>query len=292
MCGIAGYFCFGEDRPSKEILSNLLVNTEIRGRDSTGVSFVKDGALVVHKSPFKGSEFVTKNEDWLSLRDDDIPKYMIMHCRATTQGSEKNNMNNHPVFRDGLAIVHNGVIYNDDDLYKEFKFDRDAQVDTEIILALLESKREENWLSRVKQIDNLRGGFAVGAIDTAIPNTLCLFRHSNPIVIAVDTKNNILYFASTKEIIKNSTTYPYKNIVNVYRKMPYRDLPDDSGIIIGEEGSLGKFSISPKKYVTQTTRSKCWNCKFTQQTCPNYAAYYVVAKANNCGFFENQFGGV
>ena len=126
MCGIAGYFCFGSKRPEKRILSNLLEETQVRGRDATGVSYIKDNALHVIKAAQDGSDFVEQNEEWLALEESDIPKYMIMHCRYKTKGDQANNMNNHPVFRDGLALVHNGGISNDDDLYDEFKFNREV----------------------------------------------------------------------------------------------------------------------------------------------------------------------
>ena len=81
MCGIAGYFCYGDKRPQKRILSNLLEETQARGEHATGVSFIEDGTLRVIKSPLSGTDFVKKNEDWKNLPEESIPKFMIMHCR-------------------------------------------------------------------------------------------------------------------------------------------------------------------------------------------------------------------
>ena len=40
----------------------------------------------------------------------DVYKRQILHTRMKTQGSEKNNANNHPLFsKNGIAIVHNGI---------------------------------------------------------------------------------------------------------------------------------------------------------------------------------------
>ena len=88
-------------------------------------AFIKDNNLIVHKDAMKSSEFVKTNE-WKELI---LPSSMILHTRMKTQGSEKNNANNHPLFsKNGIAIVHNGIIYNDKEIFG--KKERDAEVDS------------------------------------------------------------------------------------------------------------------------------------------------------------------
>ena len=255
MCGIAGYFSFGKKRPEKRILSNLLEETQIRGRDATGVSFMKGKALHVIKAAVSASEFVEKNEDWLALEEKELPKYMIMHCRYKTKGDQANNMNNHPVFRDGLAIVHNGGISNDDDLYSEFKFSRDAQVDTEAILALLEDKKGEGWSGMKEQISKLRGSFAVAAIDTSQPDSICFFRHGNPIEFAIDEENDILYFASTENILDSAIVDSYRGIVEVTRPLTKWDIKNDTGIILDDTGIVEDFTFKIDYYNSYSRRN-------------------------------------
>ena len=68
---------------------------------------------------------------------------MIFHTRLKTQGEAANNMNNHPLFtKKGVAIVHNGIINNDKEIFGRHE-KRDAEVDSEAILSILSSKKKE-----------------------------------------------------------------------------------------------------------------------------------------------------
>lgn len=248
MCGIAGYFCFGKKRPTKSILDNLLIESMSRGEDSTGVTFIEDGELKVYKASMDAKEFVEKNERWNALDDSNVPKYMAMHCRKSTRGALTNNMNNHPVFRDGMSVVHNGTIVNDDELYKQFGFKRDGEVDTEVILALIEQGREHaDWSERAKAFDLLEGTFAIAAIDTALPDTMCFARHDRPLWFAVDKEDDILYFGSTKLILTKSIVRGYKNIVDISKSLVCWEMDNDDGMSIDKHGCTSKFTMSPAK---------------------------------------------
>ncbi|MBZ0181776.1 MAG: hypothetical protein K8F60_04915, partial [Melioribacteraceae bacterium] len=110
MCGIMGYYSFGRTTPNKNKIEKMFVLLESRGRDASGFAYINNqNKLVVSKAAVKSSDFV-KEADWKSLV---LPKIMILHTRAKTQGEPTNNMNNHPLFtKDGLCIVHNGMIFN------------------------------------------------------------------------------------------------------------------------------------------------------------------------------------
>ena len=126
MCGIMGFFSFGNTLPDKEKITDMFSLLETRGRDASGFAFIDDNNLVVHKAPIKSSELI-KTDEWKNLN---LPKVMILHTRMKTQGSETNNANNHPLFsKNGIAIVHNGIIYNDKEIFG--KKQRDAEVDSE-----------------------------------------------------------------------------------------------------------------------------------------------------------------
>lgn len=245
MCGIAGYYSFGKYKPSKVILESILTKLQVRGTDATGVAFIdKNNKLKVIKNNNRAVDFISFDSDWNELLEEDVPSYMIMHTRAATKGCEKNNKNNHPIYRNGLAIIHNGIISNDDDLYEEYKFKRDGEVDSEIILALLEKDRDKSWTERIKNINSLLGNFAVAAIDTKLPNTLCLFRHSSPIVLAIDEEKDIMYFASTKKILEESIYHNYRGIVDITNSLVFTEIKNDNGIIIDENGVCNSFSLS------------------------------------------------
>jgi glucosamine 6-phosphate synthetase-like amidotransferase/phosphosugar isomerase protein len=197
MCGILGYYSFGSRMPDKNKITTMFGLLESRGRDAAGYSFIENGELVVHKAPIKSSDMI-KSEDWKKL---ELPRVMILHCRMKTQGDEKNNANNHPLFsKNGIAIVHNGVIYNDKEIFG--KKQRDAEVDSESILHLLSMKIRGDKIKRL--FDRIEGSFAVAVIDKNDPEKLILIKKDNPIDLSLDAEDDILYFCSEKEIIKQA----------------------------------------------------------------------------------------
>ena len=94
MCGIMEYYSFGSRPPDKNKLTDMFSLLESRGRDASGYAFIRDNNLVVHKAAVKSSDLI-KTDEWKRLK---LPRIMILHTRMKTQGSEKNNNNNHPLF--------------------------------------------------------------------------------------------------------------------------------------------------------------------------------------------------
>ena len=66
MCGIMGWYSFGNTLPDKDKITNMFSLLESRGRDASGYAFIKDNNLIVHKDAMKSSEFV-KTNDWKDL---------------------------------------------------------------------------------------------------------------------------------------------------------------------------------------------------------------------------------
>jgi len=195
MCGIMGYKCFSNTVPNKQRVTDMFNLLESRGRDASGYAFIKEGNLIVHKDGIRSSELV-KTDGWTKLS---LPKVMIFHTRMKTQGSEKNNANNHPLFtKNGLCIVHNGMIHNDDEIFG--KQQRDAEVDSEAILAVLSSKTKGDKIKLV--FDKLEGSFAFALIDKNNPEKLVLVKKDNPLELYYNDDDDILYFCSEADIIR------------------------------------------------------------------------------------------
>ena len=197
MCGIMGFYCFGIQKPDKKNITTMFELLESRGRDASGFAFLRDSNLVVHKAPIRSSIMVHSKE-WQEL---DLPGVFIAHTRMKTQGSERNNNNNHPLYnKEGLCIVHNGMIHNDKEIFGKQK--RDGEVDSEAILAVLSSKKKGDKIKRV--FEKLEGCFAFACIDRNDPESLILVKKDNPLELFYDTAEDILYFCSESEIMKES----------------------------------------------------------------------------------------
>jgi len=180
MCGILGYFSPNPKatQKAKEVITNLLLASEIRGGDASGLAFVKDNRLKCLKAPLKAKELV-KTKNYKLMFNKETPSIVIGHTRLATKGNAFNNRNNHPIFTNGLAIVHNGVITNDDNLFLKLKLTRDGQVDSEIIVKLidhyLQLKSTKNTLDAIiKMATKVNGSMALALINKCEPETLYL----------------------------------------------------------------------------------------------------------------------
>lgn len=231
MCGIAGYFSFGDRKPKKEQLEDIFKMLETRGTDASGYAFIDDDKLKVTKDAVKSSELIQRNS-WQSLI---LPKCMILHTRAKTQGTEKNNMNNHPIFtKDGLCIVHNGMIYNDCEIFNKSK--RDGEVDSEAILKVLSEKKKDP----VKNLfTKIAGSFAIAIISIKEPNKLTLIKKDNPIELYYDSEADILYFCSERGMMQKALTISkrVKRGFNVGEyNFHYYEMANNHSLIVDKNG--------------------------------------------------------
>jgi glucosamine 6-phosphate synthetase-like amidotransferase/phosphosugar isomerase protein len=243
MCGIMGYYSFGNTLPDKEKITNMFSLLESRGRDASGICFIKDNNLVVKKDAMKSSEFV-KTNDWKELV---LPSSMILHTRMKTQGSEKNNANNHPLFsKNGIAIVHNGIIYNDKEIFG--KKERDAEVDSESILHLLSMKVKGDKIKRL--FDKVEGSFAVAMLDKYFPERLVLIKKDNPIDLYYDSKDDILYFCSEREIMQEALSIEKTTVrgFNLGEKdFHFYEMHNNYALFINHEGVESYQKYYPSK---------------------------------------------
>lgn len=243
MCGIMGYYCFGEKRPSKEHITEMFSLLETRGRDASGFAFIDDGQLTVQKAPIKSSLYV-KSDDWKNVI---LPKIMILHTRAATQGSNKNNMNNHPLFnKQGIAIIHNGIIYNDKEIIP--KNQRDGEVDSEAILAVLSSKGKGDKIKRV--FDKLEGSFAFAVISKDEPDRLTLVKKDNPIDLYYDDRNDILYFCSERRIMQEALglrTKSFRGFNLGEEGFHFYEMKNNHVLILGRDGVESYTQYHPRR---------------------------------------------
>jgi glucosamine 6-phosphate synthetase-like amidotransferase/phosphosugar isomerase protein len=243
MCGIMGYYCFGDNLPDKEKISNMFTLLETRGRDASGFAFIRENNLIVHKAPVRSSDMV-KTDEWKELL---LPPIMILHARAKTQGTEKNNANNHPLFnKQGLCIVHNGIIYNDREIFG--KNQRDAEVDSEAILAVLSAKHKGDKIKRV--FEKLEGSFSVAIIDKSEPTQLTLVKKDNPLDLYYDESLDVLYFCSEREIMREAlkTNGNSKRVFNLgENSFHHYEMENNHALIINKEGVESYQRYKPRR---------------------------------------------
>ena len=109
MCGIVGILGDHEVGP---LLVNALKRVEYRGYDSAGIATLNDGKLGRRRSLGKLAELSD-----LLVRDPLQGKSGIGHTRWATHGKPSVN-NAHPHMTEQVAVVHNGIIENFQELRK------------------------------------------------------------------------------------------------------------------------------------------------------------------------------
>ena len=123
MCGIFGLISKSEVNQSH--LRQLAMHARQRGRDSSGLLFHLDGGYRVRRA----------DEDILKLlrRVRGLRSSVVMgHSRLITNGLGDNQ----PVVRDGVCVLHNGIIVNEDDVWGRLRLKRQFQIDTEAIVGV------------------------------------------------------------------------------------------------------------------------------------------------------------
>ena len=199
MCAIFGFLNHG-NKVSKAILKKLIkalsVCAEVRGTDATGISYVKNGEMITFKK--------AKPAHKVKLYFPTDTTAVIGHTRFTTQGSEKCNYNNHPFYSEkGFALAHNGVLYNDKELRKEYMLpDTKIETDSYIAVQLLENFGGADITNIRKMSELVEGSFTFTILRN--DNTLFLVKGSNPIAIYHFEQLGLYIYASTKEILENA----------------------------------------------------------------------------------------
>lgn len=236
-------------------VSALLLGIQSRGMDATGMALIdKDGKLYWHKDDSSAWKFLTR-QDTKDFMADHLPaaEQVILHTRAWTKGHPSKVENNHPLVYERVAVVHNGVINNDDELFRDLKLERHAETDSDVIRAIL----DEEGLTEgaVKELRRLRGSAAIAAIDPKMPDKLLLARCNNPLVMAVLPDNDHFIWASEKSAIHAAAKKRIKKYGMVFQApgaIEWNPVGLDSAYIIGPEGiewhGEFKFSITSGGY--------------------------------------------
>jgi len=201
MCGIVGYV---GHRSAQDVVVEGLRRLEYRGYDSAGVALVAPGP--------EGPEGSVGRVEWRKragklanlekdIGEDPLPEVTIGigHTRWATHGAP-NDVNAHPHLgnRRRVAVVHNGIIENFDDLRARLEEDDhhlSSETDTEVAAHLLELQVESGVdltvaMQRVCQV--LEGAFTLVAVDGQDPDRVVAARRNSPLVVGVGVGENFL----------------------------------------------------------------------------------------------------
>lgn len=249
MCGVFGLVvseaCKASRKEIHEILNTIALLSESRGKDSSGLAF-RDGdakQIEVLKGDIAISELLTTPEA-VNLLNRSLQRYesgkglaCIGHARLVTNGSQLRAENNQPVIKRGIALIHNGIIVNADDLWASRRdLSREFSIDTEILNDLIRAEldSEENVLTGLrKALQFPEGTFSIAAMIDDLAK------------LVLATNNGSLYYTwSEGEFFVFGSEYRYVRSLIDRVKRSASDTPLTVKQVRANQGILVDFATS------------------------------------------------
>ncbi|MBT8124787.1 MAG: glutamine--fructose-6-phosphate transaminase (isomerizing) [Gammaproteobacteria bacterium] len=240
MCGIVGAIAKRDVSP---VLLEGLRRLEYRGYDSAGMAVLTNGSIDRVRRTGKVSE-LSAALDQSAL----IGELGIAHTRWATHGIPAEN-NAHPhICNDRVAIVHNGIIENFEELKAKqskqgfsFTSDTDTEVIAHQIVFYLDQGSSLNEAVS-KTIKDLKGAYALGVIDKNDPDKLIAARSGSPLVIGIGVKGNFIA-SDVQALLKETQEFIFLengDIAEITRDAI--NILDHSGATVKRESKISKLS--------------------------------------------------
>ena len=188
MCGIVAA---AAQRNVQGILLEGLKRLEYRGYDSAGVAIQTADGLERRRAAGK----VAALEDKL-MAQPLMGQVGIAHTRWATHGVP-NEANAHPhISTDDLAVVHNGIIENHDEIRQSLQsqgYQFASETDTEVVAHLIHSLYQGDlWQALCQALERLRGAYALAVTCRAEPGRIVGARRGSPLVVGVGMDEHFL----------------------------------------------------------------------------------------------------
>jgi glucosamine--fructose-6-phosphate aminotransferase (isomerizing) len=184
MCGIVGYI--GKQDATEVIISGL-EKLEYRGYDSAGVAILDKGEIKVTRAQGKLIELknLLKNS-----KEKIVSGIGIGHTRWATHGKPSEE-NAHPHTAGRISIIHNGIIENYIELRAEltkkgavFKSETDTETAAHLLNQFVNTGLDP-FQALQKTCQEIRGSYAILAIDSQYDDRIVIAKNATPIVIGV-----------------------------------------------------------------------------------------------------------
>jgi glucosamine--fructose-6-phosphate aminotransferase (isomerizing) len=219
LCGIFGIL-IGENLSLSAselmgIVNYMFKLSESRGKEASGIAIRVNESIYVFKEPVSSSKLV-KSSKYKNLFKTVIktegykdgflkaPFVILGHSRLATNGLSEINSNNQPVVKDGAVGIHNGIIVNDEKLWKSFAtLQKKYDVDTEVFLSLLQMfrKQNESLVGAVRNVfKHIEGSASVAVLFDDV-NTVLLATNTGSLYTCASRNGKMLVFASEKYIL-------------------------------------------------------------------------------------------
>lgn len=253
MCGIFGIITSKQSSYSRDFLSKslkqLALLSESRGKDSSGLCAFNqsENRIEVVKGPIPIKQLFKKkitNEIASSaFSNQNHAKYAFGHARLVTNGTQLNDANNQPVVKDGIIGVHNGIIVNVDELWKQHpNITRENEIDTEVLFALIRSEIDINNSIEKAVSSSINKVFGTVATALVFDNLdKFVLATNNGSLYTIHNNNDILFFASEHFMLAE---FEKKIDLSKIGDYSIEKVRANNGLIIGLKNfSIKEFSL-------------------------------------------------
>jgi glucosamine 6-phosphate synthetase-like amidotransferase/phosphosugar isomerase protein len=233
MCGIAGYSLSASSTIERTLAAQaLLAGIAERGADAVGYAHrCADGAIEIHKQRSGASALLEQ------VVLPDAATETLVHVRDYTKGHPRIEANNHPIRHGAVVGVHNGIIFNDDELMEQHGFERAEPlmtVDSEAIFALAEASE-----GSAKALEQLRGSMATAWLDERRPGTVFLARGVGRPLWTGEGRHET-FFASTRAALEVVERF-------LPIKLHKRELAEGSLVVLEEGRQVRRERFRPDR---------------------------------------------
>lgn len=191
MCGIVGII--GKKEAAPQLLEGLK-RLEYRGYDSAGIATLDNGKIDRRRAEGKIINLDQR------LQGKPLAGVIgIGHTRWATHGLP-NEINAHPHATDKVAVVHNGIIENYNELKEEltsYQVHFESETDTEVVVQLVNHYLNEGLTphdAANKAFDRLEGAYSLALLFAGEDNLIIGARQGTP--LAVGYGDGEMYLAS------------------------------------------------------------------------------------------------
>jgi glutamine---fructose-6-phosphate transaminase (isomerizing) len=233
MCGIFGLI--SQTYINKDDLKTLVHHSRQRGRDSSGFVFYKNSAYEVYRADYDVKKLLKKRKPYES-------NVILGHSRLITNGLSDNQ----PVVRNGICVLHNGIIVNDEDVWKTIKVDRQFCIDTEIIAAITWEHINKGGLltDLPEKILALCKGVVATAIAIPILGKIILFSN-NGSLYAGYTDNGTYFASESYPLVHVGCT----NVQQVKEQGLILEIPVSTSLTVKDDAVRTEDLIPQFKYI-------------------------------------------
>jgi glucosamine 6-phosphate synthetase-like amidotransferase/phosphosugar isomerase protein len=239
MCGIAGYSLSASSGVERTLAAQaLLAGIAERGADAVGYAYRSgSGRVRIHKQRSGASALLDQVVLPASTSE------ALIHVRDYTKGHPRIEANNHPIRHGAVVGIHNGIIFNDDELMETHSFERaqpEMTVDSEAIFALAEAHE-----GHAAALEELRGSMATAWIDERRPGTVFVARGAaRPLWIGAGRNETL--FASTKDAVEVAERF-------LRLKLRKQELSEGTLVVLREGAVVERTSFEPDRNFEERT---------------------------------------